>query len=91
MTSEPTAAFVWIWLPGASDPVVAGRLDTVDERIGFAYATSYLDRLDAVSIYDAELPLQRGYQYPASGQTSGAPLCIQDAMPDSWGDRKSVV
>ena len=40
-----------------------------------------------MSIYDAELPLQRGYQYPASGQTSGAPLCIQDAMPDSWGRR----
>lgn len=87
MTSEPTAAFVWIWLPGASDPVVAGRLDTVDERIGFAYATSYLDRPGAVSIYDAELPLRRGYQYPASGQTRGVPLCIQDAMPDSWGRR----
>lgn len=87
MTSEPTEAFVWIWLPGALDPVVAGRLDTVDERIGFAYATSYLDRPGAVSIYDAELPLRRGYQYPASGQTRGVPLCIQDAMPDSWGRR----
>lgn len=87
MTSEPTSAFVWIWLPHAADPVVAGRLDTVSERIGFAYATSYLDRTDAVSIYDAELPLKRGYQYPASEQTSGVPLCVDDAMPDSWGRR----
>jgi hypothetical protein len=23
MTSEPLQAFVWIWLPGAADPVVA--------------------------------------------------------------------
>jgi serine/threonine-protein kinase HipA len=28
MTSEPRQAFVWVWLPGAADPVVAGRLDT---------------------------------------------------------------
>ena len=30
MTSDPkhspTEAFVWIWLPGAIDPVVAGRI-----------------------------------------------------------------
>lgn len=29
MTSEPQQAFVWVWLPGAADPVVADRLDTV--------------------------------------------------------------
>ena len=87
MTSEPTTAFVWLWLPGATDPVVAGRLDALDGRIGFAYATSYLDRPDAVSIYDAELPLQRGYQFPASTQATGLPLSIDDAKPDSWGRR----
>lgn len=29
MTSkaDATEAFVWIWLPGATEPVVAGRLD----------------------------------------------------------------
>jgi hypothetical protein len=28
MSSEPSGeAFVWIWLPGASEPVVAGRLE----------------------------------------------------------------
>lgn len=87
MTSEPTSAFVWLWLPGAADPVVAGRLDTLNDRIGFAYATTYLERRNAVPIYEAELPLQRGYQFPASSQATGVPLSIDDAMPDSWGRR----
>lgn len=87
MTSEPTSAYVWIWLPGATDPVVCGRLDRVDDRIAFVYARSYLESSHAVPIYDSELPLKTGYQYPASAQTRGVPLCIDDAMPDSWGRR----
>lgn len=55
MISEPTSAFVWIWLPQAIDPVVCGRLDHVDGRIAFAYARSYLERVEAVPIFDAEL------------------------------------
>jgi serine/threonine-protein kinase HipA len=78
---------VWIWLPGNIEPVVCGRLDQVDDRIAFVYARSYLGRADAVAIYEPELPLQTGYQYPASGQARGAPLCIDDAVPDAWGRR----
>lgn len=87
MTSEPTSAYVWMWLPGASTPAVCGRLDQVDDRIAFVYARSYLDRSDAVPIYEPELVLRSGYQYPASAQTRGLPLSIDDAMPDSWGRR----
>jgi serine/threonine-protein kinase HipA len=87
MISEPTAAFVWIWLPGEIDPVVCGRLDQVDSQLAFVYARSYLDRPDAVPIYEFELPLKTGYHYPLSAQTRGVPLCIDDAMPDSWGRR----
>ena len=87
MTSEPASAYVWIWLPDAIEPVVCGRLERLDTQIGFLYARSYLDRHDAVPIYQPELPLTAGYQYPASAQTSGVPLCIDDAMPDSWGRR----
>ena len=87
MISEPASAYVWIWLPGTLNPVVCGRLDQVDDRIGFVYARSYLDRTDAVAIFEPELPLRRGYQYPASAATRGVPLCIDDAMPDSWGRR----
>jgi serine/threonine-protein kinase HipA len=87
MISEPTSAFVWIWLAESRDPVVCGRLDHIEGRIAFAYARSYLDRPGAVPLYDAELPLRRGYQFPASAQTRGVPLCIDDAMPNSWGRR----
>jgi serine/threonine-protein kinase HipA len=87
MTSEPTSAYVWIWLPNTTDPVVCGRLDQRDEQIVFVYARSYLDRANAVAIYESELPLRAGYQYPASAQAQGVPLCIDDAMPDSWGRR----
>ena len=87
MTSEPDVAYVWIWLPGQTEPVVCGSLTRVSERIVFVYARSYLDRPDAVPIYEPELPLVRGEQYPASPQASGVPLCIDDAMPDSWGRR----
>jgi hypothetical protein len=34
MTSKPQhEAFVWIWLPGATEPVVAGRLDQTEAII----------------------------------------------------------
>ena len=85
MTSEPTAAYVWIWLPGAFEPVVSGRLDDDGGRISFTYARSYLNRDDAVPIYGPELPLRAGPQFAASG--TRLPLCIDDAVPDAWGRR----
>jgi len=84
-TAEPTTAFVWIWLPGATAPVVCGRLDDDAGGISFVYARSYLDRPDAVPVYAPELPLRAGAQFSASG--TRLPLCIDDAMPDSWGRR----
>jgi hypothetical protein len=56
MTSEPTAAFVWIWLPGAADPVVCGRIDADRTPVTFTSGRRYLDRSDAVPIYEPELP-----------------------------------
>ena len=85
MTSEPTSAFVWIWLPGATESVVCGRLDDDAGRMSFAYGRSYLERSDAVALYEPELPLRAGVQFAASGDR--LPLCIDDAMPDSWGRR----
>lgn len=43
MTSKNTdkEAFVWIWLPGATQPVVAGKLETDDlGNIQFNYGKS---------------------------------------------------
>jgi len=83
--SPPQAAFVWIWLPGAVDPVVAGRLEAVHGRIRFNYGRSYLDRDAAIALDDVELPLQPGVLEPLDGLFM--PGCIRDGAPDAWGRR----
>lgn len=76
---------MWVWLPGRTSPVVAGRLDQHHEIVTFTYGRSYLAREDAIALYLPELPLRRGVIRPDSGLT--APGCIKDAGPDSWGQR----
>ncbi|WP_426565342.1 type II toxin-antitoxin system HipA family toxin [Angustibacter sp. McL0619] len=85
LAARATEAFAWVWLPGSTDPVVAGRLRSADGRHAFIYARSYLDRPDAISLYGPELPLRRGWIDPPDGlQMAG---CLSDASPDSWGQR----
>jgi serine/threonine-protein kinase HipA len=84
MTSEPEVAFVWVWLPGAVEPVIAGRLDPVGPTVTFTYGQSYLEREDSMPLYLPELPLERGAISPAVGEMPG---CIADAGPDAWGQR----
>ncbi len=85
MTSEPTTVFVWIWLPGTNDPVVCGRVDDDGGRVSFVYARSYRERPESVPIYETELPVRPGELFAESGVR--LPLCIDDALPDSWGRR----
>lgn len=83
MTSDtPESAYVWVWLPDAADPVVAGRVTRDAERFVFRYGRSYLARTDAVPIYAPELPLDDATHEPLDGNM---PLCLDDAAPDSWG------
>lgn len=90
-TSEPPAgardAFIWVWLPGHTAPVVAGRLhfQTHGRRYVFGYGRSYLERTDAISLYTPELPLRAGWQAPAANMSIASVL--RDAGPDSWGQR----
>ncbi len=88
MTSDTSGdqAFVWVWLPGHIEPVVAGRLwQWGTSLLGFNYGRSYLERDDAVPLYLPELPLQRGNQLPPDGMDVAG--CIRDAAPDAWGQR----
>lgn len=85
-TSEPREAYVWIWLPGATDPVVAGLLEAQSNGIvTFTYGRSYLNRSDAIALYLPELPLRPGRIEPLPGLS--LPSAIRDAGPDSWGQR----
>jgi len=77
--------FVWTWLPGTHEPVVAGRLVDTRGRLHFVYGRSYLERPDAISLYEPELPLVRGTQPPLTGLNS--PSCLRDGAPDAWGRR----
>jgi serine/threonine-protein kinase HipA len=84
MTSDPQQLFVWVWLPDATEPVVAGRLDVVGPLVTFTYGRSYLERENSIPLYLPELPLERGPISPLVGEVAG---CIADAAPDAWGQR----
>jgi serine/threonine-protein kinase HipA len=82
-------AFVWIWLPDSTEPVVAGKLEVDNSNILFNYGKSYLERVNdtnpAISIYEPELPLKSGTLSLLDGLDM--PGCIRDAAPDAWGRR----
>ena len=88
-SSDNREAFVWIWLPDETTPVVAGRLQADNGNVLFNYGKSYLERVGgqpaAISIYEPELPLRAGVLPPPAGLT--LPGCIRDAAPDAWGRR----
>ncbi len=82
-------SFVWIWLPGETHPVVAGKLEEEDGFIHFNYGKSYLERIGgttpAIPIYEPELPLQPGVLPLPDGLR--LPNSIRDCAPDAWGRR----
>jgi serine/threonine-protein kinase HipA len=90
MTSDSEkVAYVWIWLPQETKPVVAGLLEADGGTILFNYGKSYLDRANSnqsvIPIYEPELPLNPGKLPLLNGLSM--PSCIRDAAPDAWGRR----
>lgn len=81
----PNQAYVWVWLPGRTEPVVAGLLTRAGAQFVFNYGRSYLDRLDAISLYAPELPLRAGALPLPAGLMM--PSAIRDGAPDAWGRR----
>lgn len=83
---SPSEAFVWIWLPDALEPVIAGRIERDGGgRYAFNYGRSFLERVEAIPIYAPELPLRRGIIMP-EGRLEMAG-CLRDGAPDAWGRR----
>jgi serine/threonine-protein kinase HipA len=83
-------AFVWIWLPKKTEPVVAGKLEAVGDKLLFNYGRSYLERINdianpAISIFEDELPLKEGERPLLEGLSVAS--CIRDGAPDAWGRR----
>ena len=78
-------AYVWIWLPNATTPVVAGRLEQDGPNLVFNYGQSYLENKNKIAIYDKELPLEKGTLPLLPGLSIPGP--IRDGAPDAWGRR----
>lgn len=82
MTSE---LFAWVWLPGATVPVVCGRLYETGARVEFVYGRSFRARERAIPLMPERMPLDGG---PFSARRNGQlPGPIADAAPDAWGRR----
>jgi serine/threonine-protein kinase HipA len=81
------SAYVFIYLSGEVDPVVAGRFDwepAVTPNVGeFVYAESYLANNAAVPLDPIALPLRA--QVFSTTLSSGFFGVIRDAIPDGWG------
>lgn len=84
-SQESKEAYVWIWLPEKTEPIVAGKLENDGNYITFNYGRSYLKRSDAIAIYLPELPLQSGILPLLNGLNM--PNAIRDSAPDAWGRR----
>jgi len=78
-------AYVWVWLPDTTEPIVAGLLSRQGGTLVFNYGKSYLERSNAIAIYEPELPLRSGV-LPLLNDLS-MPNSIRDASPDAWGRR----
>lgn len=89
--------YVWVWLPNALDPVVAGVLTDTGRQVrnesvlAFTYAQSYRERPEAISLFTEELPLQARTMLPAESKPGRSALalhgCLRDGAPDAWGRR----
>jgi serine/threonine-protein kinase HipA len=81
MTSE---VFVWVYLPGHTEPVVCGRLFArEDGGYSFIYGRSYRDREESIPLAPDTMPLGGN---PFTARRAGAlPGPIRDAGPDAWG------
>lgn len=74
--------YVWTWLPGETEPVVAGRIEQSGPLVTFVYGLNYRSRPDAISLFTPELPLRAGIQEPADGLNIAGVL--RDGSPDRW-------
>ncbi|MCS3903863.1 serine/threonine-protein kinase HipA [Methylohalomonas lacus] len=89
MTFKPghTEAYIWIWLPGETDPVVCGKVAARDAGPNaihrFVYGRSYRDLEAAIPLLPHALPIKAGEQ-PSRRGLHGV---LRDAAPDAWGRR----
>lgn len=88
MTFKPgnKEAYVWLWLPGATEPVVCGKV-AADQGTNavhrFIYGRSYRELANAIPLLPANLPLSEDEHTTRRGLHG----VLRDAAPDAWGRR----
>jgi serine/threonine-protein kinase HipA len=77
-------AFLWLYLPGKSDPVVCGVVAFNGYEPVFRYARSYLERENAIPLAPPGCTLGEltGDEYVLDTELNSP---IRDASPDAWG------
>ncbi len=85
--SSRRGTFVFVQLPGETEPVVAGRYEVETTRAGgvghFVYGMSYLARHNAVALDPIHLPLSD--EEFTTTRIAGMFGAFRDSAPDVWG------
>ena len=80
-----TAVPVWVWLPGANEPVQAGEMSPqgAGKTATFSYHPDYLSRPDRLALDPLHLRLRKGAM--GLNAADGLPGVVRDAMPAGYG------
>lgn len=75
----------WIWLPGASEPLLCGTFSWRPGLGQFRYDDSYKTRSDAVAIDPVRLPITRSTRAASDDHQHGIFGVMRDASPEGFG------
>lgn len=85
MAADDAGVPVWVWLPGATEPVEAASLRVADGSGRWQYAEAYASRRDAVSLDPRQLHLTSSRRGVQISHKDGLPGVVRDAMPAGYG------
>lgn len=81
----PETVDVLIWLPGATEPVLAGEVRREWRCLSFTYDRAYLTQGKPISICARDLKTKFQGHYPQEPHVLAPAL--RDSLPDRWGRR----
>jgi len=85
MMHLPETVEVLIWLPGATEPVLAGEVRHEWRCLSFTYDRAYLTQGKPISICARDLKMKFQGHYPQEPHVLAPAL--RDSLPDRWGRR----
>ena len=86
--------YIYVYLPGVAEPVLAGKMTSVNDDVTrkkkalFRYAESYFARIDRKAIDPVALPFKESpdFVYETADKDSQEAFSVMyDSVPDAWG------